>query len=91
MSGRSSFAWSVAVAAVFGFVSMGISAETLPPLADGASPQTLDAVWGDYDPSREPLDTEVHKEWVEQGTELRAVRYCIGTFKGQEPIGASLI
>ncbi|MGJ8643787.1 MAG: NPCBM/NEW2 domain-containing protein [Luteolibacter sp.] len=63
---------------------MSVSAETLPPLKDGASPQTVDEAWGDYDPMAEPLDVEVHKEWVEEGTVLRAVRYRIGIFKGQK-------
>lgn len=58
--------------------------ESIKPLKDGKSPQTLDEVWMDYDPSAEPLEVEVHKEWEENGVVLRAVRYCVGTFKGKK-------
>jgi len=58
-------------------------AETLPPLKDGKSPQTLDEVWAGVDPNTEPLESEICKEWEEDGVILRAVRYCVGTFKGQ--------
>ncbi|MGJ8653796.1 MAG: NPCBM/NEW2 domain-containing protein [Opitutaceae bacterium] len=71
------------VAAAF-TMSVRINAETLSPLKDGVSPQSVDEAWGDFDPRAEPLDVEVHKEWVEEGTVLRAVRYRIGIFKGQK-------
>lgn len=61
-----------------------VQAESLPPLKDGKSPQTLDEVWSSYDPTVEPIEAEVFKEWEEDGTVVRAVRYCIGTFKGQK-------
>ena len=65
-------------------------AESLPPLEDGKSPQTLDEVWAGYDPTAEPIEAEICKEWEEDGTVLRAVRYCIGTFKGQKSWMAAL-
>ena len=37
--------------------------ETLPPLKDGKAPQTFEEMWAGFDPQREPLDTEVLKEW----------------------------
>ena len=58
--------------------------ESLPPLEQGLSPQTIDAVWAGYGPTVEDLQVEVYKAWEEDGVQLRAVRYCIGTFKGQE-------
>ena len=57
--------------------------ETLPPLKDGQSPQTIDEVWAGFDPTAEALDVEIHKAWEEDGTVFRAVRYRIGTFKGK--------
>jgi pimeloyl-ACP methyl ester carboxylesterase len=75
---------SVVFATAFALLPIGVNAETLPPLKDGASPQTVDEAWGDFDPRAEPLDVEIHKEWVEEGTVLRAVRYRIGVFKGQK-------
>lgn len=58
--------------------------DSLPPLKNGKSPQTLDEVWAGYDPTVEPIEAEVCKEWHEDKTVLRAVRYRIGTFKGQK-------
>ncbi|CAA6692468.1 MULTISPECIES: NPCBM/NEW2 domain-containing protein [unclassified Lentimonas] len=77
---------SVALATAFGLLSASatVNAETLPPLKGGVSPQTVDEAWGDFDPRAEPLDVEVIKEWGEEGTVLRAVRYRIGVFKGQK-------
>ena len=66
------------------FWPLDVRAESLPPLKNGKSPQTLDEVWAGYDPTVEPIDAEICKEWEEDGTVIRAVRYCIGTFKGQK-------
>jgi len=59
------------------------AAETLPPLDGRRSPQNLDELWADYDPGKEPLDVQIVREWHEEGTTLRVVRYNIGTFRGQ--------
>lgn len=74
------------ILAVFGSMSSLCIAQkdSLEPLKDNQSPQTIDEVWGDYDPTVEPLETQVYKEWVEDGVVIRAVRYCIGTFKGKK-------
>ena len=55
--------------------------ETLPPLTEGTAPQSLDDVWGAYDPTAEPLEVETIKEWEEDGVIIRAIRYYVGTFK----------
>lgn len=60
-----------------------LDAETLPPLKDGQVPQNLDALWGDYDPRREPIGAEVAKQWEQDGIVCRVVRYRIGVFKGK--------
>ncbi|MDQ8195649.1 NPCBM/NEW2 domain-containing protein [Coraliomargarita sp. SDUM461004] len=64
--------------------------ESLPPLKDGQSPQTVEAAWAGYDPRLEPLETQLIKEWEEQGIIIRAVRYRIGVFKGQKSWMAAL-
>ena len=56
--------------------------ESLPPLKDGKIPQTLAELWGSYDPRKEPLQTEVLKDWEEDGVVCRLVRYQVGVFKG---------
>ena len=54
------------VAALFvaGWLAGGVqvmSKDTLPPLQNGAVPQTVGELWADYDPRAEPLDVEVLK------------------------------
>jgi dienelactone hydrolase len=55
--------------------------DSLPPLADGKPPQTLDELWGTYDPRQEPIEPETLAEWERDGVVCRVVRYRIGTFK----------
>jgi hypothetical protein len=64
--------------------------DSLPPLKDGKAPQTLDALWAGYDPNKEPLETEVLKEWEEDGVVLRVVRYRIAIFKDQKAMMAGV-
>lgn len=63
-------------------VPLQASPESLPPLINGQPPQTLDALWGNYDPRKEPLEIEVLKEWEQDGVVARIIRYQVGTFKG---------
>lgn len=65
-------------------------AETLPALENGRAPQTFEAMWAGFDPRGEPLETEVLKQWEEEGVVLRVVRYRIGVFKGQKAIMAGV-
>lgn len=65
-------------------------AETLPPLKDGKAPRTAEELWHGYDPRKEPLETEILKEWEEDGVVLRVVRYQIGVFKGHKAMMAAV-
>ncbi len=56
--------------------------DTLPPLKDGRVPRSVDEIWKDFDPRREPLETEVLKEWEDDGLVCRIVRFRVGVFKG---------
>lgn len=56
--------------------------DSLPPLKDGRAPTNLNELWGTYDPRREPLETEILKEWEQEGVVCRVVRYHVGVFKG---------
>jgi hypothetical protein len=58
-------------------------ADTLKPL-DSAPPQTVDALWADFDPRAEPLETQVVREWKDGDITLRYVIYTAGTFKGEK-------
>ena len=65
-------------------------AETLPPLQAGKAPQSFDEMWAGFDPRREPLETEILKEWEQDGVVLRVVRFRIGVFKGQKAMLAAV-
>jgi hypothetical protein len=45
-------------------------------------PRSVTELWADFDPRRDPLETEVIREWREDGGVYRHVRYLVGTFKG---------
>ena len=47
------------------------------------SPQTNTEIWADFDPRKDALETEVIREWKEDGGVFRHVRYLIGKFKGK--------
>ena len=66
------------------------SQETFPPLKAGKVPQTVEALWTDYDPSKEPLDIEILKEWEEDGVVMQVLRYRIGIFKGKKAMMAAI-
>ena len=51
--------------------------------AADALPQSVQELWVDFDPRRDPLEMEVIREWKEEGGVFRLVRYLIGTFKGK--------
>ena len=58
--------------------------ESFSPLGEQGAPADFDALWAGYDPSAEPLETEVLHEWEEDGVVLRVVRFRIGIFKGKK-------
>ena len=64
--------------------------ESLPPLRGGKAPQTFEQLWAGYDPQKEPLETDLLKQWEEDGVVLRVVRYRIGIFKGQSAMMAAV-
>ncbi len=61
------------------------SAETLRPLTGQQVPSNLDELWHDFDPRREPLQTEVLQQWEQDGVICQLIRYQVGVFKG-EPV-----
>ena len=48
-----------------------------------AVPQSVTELWADFDPRKDPLETEVIREWKSDGMVLRSVRFLVGTFKGK--------
>jgi dienelactone hydrolase len=47
------------------------------------APATVESLWADYDPRKEPLDAKVVREWEKDGIVCRHVTYHVGTFKGK--------
>ena len=64
--------------------------ETLPPLKDSVAPQSVEALWADFDPRAEPLDVEILKQWEEDDVVMQVLRYRIGIFKGQKSMMAAV-
>ncbi|MFN0054276.1 MAG: dienelactone hydrolase family protein [Planctomycetales bacterium] len=83
---------------IFTFIFLGTCAasplvgenDALPPLSGGKVPQTVEEIWGDYDPQREPVEAEVLKEWEEGEVVCRIVRFRIGIFKGVKSVMGGL-
>jgi len=46
-------------------------------------PHSVTELWADFDPHKDPLETEVIREWKSDGMVLRHVRFLVGTFKGK--------
>ena len=47
-------------------------------------PSSATELWNSYDPRKEALDVEVHKEWKADGIVTRLVTFTVGTFKGKK-------
>jgi hypothetical protein len=61
-----------------------IAVQAATTSADAAGvPKTVEALWSDFDPRREPLDVQVVREWDEDGIRFRYVTFRIGTLKGK--------
>ncbi len=54
-----------------------------PLLAEEKIPTTVKDLWADVDPTAEPLNTKVIREWQEEGLVFRYVTYHVGIFKGK--------
>ena len=64
-------------------VSSLFAADSLPPLEGKPAPTNLTEMWQGFDPLRDPLDTEIVREWKEGDATYRTVVFTIGTFNGK--------
>lgn len=58
------------------------AADSVTPYIADNVPQDALALWQDVDFRKDPLETEVVKEWREEGVVCRYVIFTVGTFKG---------
>ncbi len=59
-------------------------ADSLQAYAEGEVPDNVVDLWKDIDFRKDPLETEVVKEWSEDGVVCRYVIFKVGTFKGAD-------
>ena len=59
-----------------------IGSDTFTPYTFDNVPNNVVDLWKDVDASKEALETEIVKEWVEDGIVCRYVVFKVGTFKG---------
>jgi Dienelactone hydrolase family len=64
--------------------------DSLPPLKNGVAPRNSEELWAGYDPSAEPLDVQILKEWEQDGVVLKVLRYRVGVFKGRKAMIAAV-
>lgn len=50
--------------------------------AEPTCPDTVEELFADFDPRKDPLDTNVVREWEEDGIVHRTVTFHVGTFRG---------
>ena len=71
------------------FLQSGTALAALPwlgsslALAADGMPQSVKELWADFDPRKDSLETEIIREWQEDGGVFRHVRFLIGHFKGK--------
>ena len=58
--------------------------DSLEPYKVDSVPQSVTDLWKDVDFRKDPLETQIVKEWKEDGIVCRYVIFKIGTFKGAE-------
>ena len=69
--------------ALLPFTLLG-AADSLTPYTEGSVPDNVIDLWKDVDARKDPLETEVVKEWREDGIVCRYVIFKVGTFKGAD-------
>ena len=73
------------------FLSAEELQDTFTPLKEGDRAATHPhALWHGWDPTAEPLDTEVLHEWEEDGVVLKVIRFRVGVFKGEKAMVAAV-
>lgn len=76
--------FTVAVFAALGFSSSVCSFDSISPYTtESEVPDNVVDLWKDVDFQKDPLDTEIVKEWTEDSVVCRYVIFTVGNFKGK--------
>lgn len=77
---------SLVYAAAFLSLMAGIAVgdDTFVPYTTETVPNNVTELWQDLDARKDALETEVVKEWIEEGVVCRYVIFKVGTFKGAD-------
>jgi hypothetical protein len=67
-----------------------IGSESLSQFLPSDPPTSYASMWHKFDPSLEPIETEIIKEWEQDEVLLRIIRYRIGVFKGKKAMMAGI-
>ncbi|MFO0875908.1 MAG: acetylxylan esterase [Gemmataceae bacterium] len=70
------YAWSTLIGLAWWFGCISFADEP-------QAPSNVKALWADFDPRKEALDSRVVREWEQDGIVYRYVTFHIGTFKGK--------
>ena len=60
-----------------------LAAPLAAPAAEPKAPDTVTALWADFDPRKDALDAKLVREWEKDGVVYRTVTFHVGTFKGK--------
>ena len=74
----------------FSQTDLDIHEETLSPLKNEFAPHTVDELWKNFDPRKEPLDVEILQKWEQDSVVMQVLRYRIGIFKGKRAMMAAI-
>ncbi len=61
-----------------------IAEDTFVPYSEANVPDNVLDLWKDVDARKDALETEIVKEWTEDGVVCRYVIFKVGTFKGED-------
>jgi len=79
------FLFAAATASLCLFHSPANAGDSLTPYSTAAEvPENVADLWKDIDFGKDDLETEIVKEWAEDGVVCRYVIFTVGTFKGEK-------
>ena len=61
-----------------------IANDSIPVWTQGDVATSVDELWRDYDPRKEPLEVKIVRSWQQENVQIHYVVYTIGVFKGQK-------